>query len=187
MLAPMRYKTFVWPHNPRTYTITYARDTAVHKVPMGVYTMQDLGRNCRVLSGEGEFYGRDAYDIFKMLATVFYSEGPGTLIHPVWQTSTAYFTALSLRQEPREDYVAYAFTFQEGYSGYAGMTLMTQPEPTAPTTSQSGAVQYYTVVSGDTLWAIANRYNLTLQALLALNPGISNPNLITVGQKVRVA
>ena len=127
MLAPMRYKTFVWPHNPRTYTITYARDTAVHKVPMGVYTMQDLGRNCRVLSGEGEFYGRDAYDIFKMLATVFYSEGPGTLIHPVWQTSTAYFTALSLRQEPREDYVAYAFTFQEGYSGYAGMTLMTQP------------------------------------------------------------
>lgn len=43
MLAPMRYKTFVWPHNPRTYTITYARDTAVHKVPMGVYTMQDLG------------------------------------------------------------------------------------------------------------------------------------------------
>lgn len=67
------------------------------------------------------------------------------------------------------------------------MTLMTQPEPTAPTTSQSGAAQYYTVVSGDTLWAIANRYNLTLQALLALNPGISNPNLITVGQKVRVA
>ena len=188
MLAPMRYKTFVWPHNPRTYTITYARDTAVHKVPMGVYTMQDLGRNCRVLSGEGEFYGRDAYDIFKMLATVFYSEGPGTLIHPVWQTSTAYFTALSLRQEPREDYVAYAFTFQEGYAGYAGMTLVTEPETTTvPTAGQTGAAQYYTVVSGDTLWAVANRYNLTLQALLALNPGISDPNLITVGQKVRVA
>ena len=189
MLAPMRCKTFVWPHNPRTYTITYARETAVHKVPMGVYTMQDLGRSCRVLSGEGEFYGRDAYDTFKLLATVFYSEGPGTLIHPIWQTSTAYFTALSLRQEPREDYVAYAFTFQEGYAGYAGMTLVSEPEASSPsgTAQTSAAAQYHTVVSGDTLWAIANRYNLTLQALLALNPGISNPNLITVGQKVRVA
>lgn len=140
-----------------------------------------------MLSGEGEFYGRDAYDIFKMLATVFYSEGPGTLFTRSGTPLRHISQPWSLRQEPREDYVAYAFTFQEGYSGYAGMTLMTQPEPAAPATSQSGAAQYYIVVSGDTLWAIANRYNLTLQALLALNPGISNPNLITVGQKVRVA
>ena len=25
-LAPMRYKDFVWPHNPRTYTIEYRRE-----------------------------------------------------------------------------------------------------------------------------------------------------------------
>ena len=71
MLSPMRYKSFTFPHNPKIYTISYERQTATHKVPMGIYTMQDLGRNCRVLSGEGEFYGRDAYDIYKMLATVF--------------------------------------------------------------------------------------------------------------------
>ena len=45
---------------------------------------------------------------------------------------------------------------------------------------------YVTVVRGDTLWAIALRNGLSLQQLLALNPGIKNPNLIYVGQKVCV-
>ena len=47
-LRPMQYKGFVWPHNPRTYTITYDRQVAVHKVPFGRYAMQDLGMTHRV-------------------------------------------------------------------------------------------------------------------------------------------
>ena len=43
------------------------------------------------------------------------------------------------------------------------------------------------MVRGDTLWAIARRYGMSLSALVALNPQIKNPNLILVGQKVRVA
>lgn len=35
------------------------------------------------------------------------------LVHPVWQTASAYFTELTLTQEPRDDYVAYRFTFCE--------------------------------------------------------------------------
>jgi LysM repeat protein len=42
------------------------------------------------------------------------------------------------------------------------------------------------VVQGDTLWDIAKRNGMTVDGLLALNPGIRNPNLITVGQKVRL-
>jgi hypothetical protein len=29
-LSPMRFKQFVWPHNPRVYTITYQRKMAAH-------------------------------------------------------------------------------------------------------------------------------------------------------------
>jgi len=184
MLAPMRYKTFTFPHNPRVYTITYERLTAVQKVPMGAYTLQDLGRTCRVLRGEGEFYGPDAYAAFKRLASLFYETGPGLLLHPVWQSSRAYFTGLRLTQEPREDYVAYAFEFREGYFGYAGMK-----EAAVSASAAAGAktAAVYAILSaGDTLWSVAAARGLTLQALLKLNPGISNPNLVAAGQKVRV-
>lgn len=46
--------------------------------------------------------------------------------------------------------------------------------------------EYYTVVSGDTLSGIAERYGLSLAQIEALNPQITNPNLITVGEKIRV-
>ena len=53
----MRFGSFVWPNNPRTYTISCKRQTAVHKVPMGGFVVQDLGRTATVMKGEGEFFG----------------------------------------------------------------------------------------------------------------------------------
>lgn len=44
----------------------------------------------------------------------------------------------------------------------------------------------YIVVKGDTLGKIARKNNVTLSALLALNPQIKNPNLIYPGQKIVV-
>ena len=71
LLAPMRYKDYIWPYNPATYSITYERQVAVHKVPFGNYCMQDLGLSCRVMRGQGEFSGEGAYDEFKKLASIF--------------------------------------------------------------------------------------------------------------------
>lgn len=45
--------------------------------------------------------------------------------------------------------------------------------------------QYYTVQRGDTLSGIASKYGTTWQKLQAMN-GISNPNLIHAGQRIRV-
>lgn len=45
--------------------------------------------------------------------------------------------------------------------------------------------QYYTVRSGDTLSGIASKYGTTWQKLQAMN-GISDPNLIYAGQRIRV-
>lgn len=46
-------------------------------------------------------------------------------------------------------------------------------------------VEYYTVKPDDTLGMIAKSYDTTYQALAKLN-GIKNPNIIYVGQKIRV-
>ena len=69
------------------------------------------------------------------------------------------------------------------------VTRVIEPAPGGGTGSQSGSGPqpvYHRVVKGDTLWALARRYGLTLAELVALNPQIKNPNLIRVGQEVRV-
>ena len=179
----MRYKNYVWPHNPRVYTIDYERVMAENKVPYGLYHLQDLGRTRRVMRGEGDFMGSDAYAQFGALANVFYDPGAGELIHPLWQAAKVHFVELSLKQEPRPDYVSYTFTFWEDLE-YYDTKLGTQEY--SDQAGQTAEQKFHTVVRGDTLWAIAKRYGTTLEQILKRNPQIKNPNLIRVGQEVRV-
>lgn len=58
-----------------------------------------------------------------------------------------------------------------------------QPEPEPPVSGNDDII--YTVVKGDTLSKIAAKYGTTYQKLAAYN-GIANPNLIHVGQKIRI-
>ena len=184
-LSPMRYKDFTWPHNPRVYTIDYERRMAENKVPYGLYHLQDLGRGHRVMRGEGEFVGPDAYAQFGALANVFYSQGSGPLIRPLWQAANAFFVELSLRQEPRPDYVSYSFVFWEDLEYYSN-SVEKPVQAEQPSQAGVGKKLVYSVVKGDTLWGISKKYKTTVEKLLQLNPQIKNPNLIRVGQEVRV-
>lgn len=190
ILTPMRYKGYTWPHNPRVYTIDYGRTMVANKVPNGLYHLQDLDRTQRVMRGEGEFVGKKAYAQFGQLANVFYQGGSGMLIHPLWQASDAYFVSLKLEMEPRPDYVRYSFEFWETSGRYTGMPK--KVASTAVTDSGQGTAtvstsRYHRVARGDTLWSIAKQYGVDFAALIGLNPQIKNPNLIYVGNEVRVA
>lgn len=44
----------------------------------------------------------------------------------------------------------------------------------------------YIVQPGDTLYLIAQRFNTTVDAIVALNPQITNPNLIFPGQRITI-
>lgn len=191
-LTPMRFKDYVWPHNPRTYTIEMGRDVRERKVPYGWHHLQDLGQKGRVMRGEGEFVGRGAYEEFRKLGKVFYQGGSGILIHPVWQAATVIFAELKLMQEPRADYVRYSFTFLECYDGYrdtlsAAESPGTGDDGAQETGGAAAAGSWYTVARGDTLWDIARRRGMELTELIRMNPQIKNPNLILPGEKVRVA
>ena len=171
----MRYKSFTWPNDPRTYTLSCQRQTALHKIPMGGFVVQDLVRTGTVMRGEGEFFGPNAYDSFRRLLQMFQQQDAGLLLHPMWQTGNAYFTQLRLTQEPRRDYVAYAFEFCEGSGG--GVL----------SAAGAAAKGYYVMQEADTLWSVAQRYDLRMRELLAMNPEIANPNHVRAGQKVRIA
>ena len=57
LLKPMRFKDYTWPHNPEIYAVEYRRQIAAHKIPLGGWYLQDLGRTYRIFRGEGTFAG----------------------------------------------------------------------------------------------------------------------------------
>jgi len=101
---------------------------------------------------------------------------------------------LQLTEEPLPDFVRYRFAFWEDQGGYkAGLTEIaaggTEEGGSAggapqSTPSYSGT---YVVRKGDTLWGIAGRYGVALTDLISANPQIKNPNLIHIGDEVRVS
>lgn len=67
-----------------------------------------------------------------------------------------------------------------------GQTIRLSGASPAPAT-KTGTNGYYIVKERDTLSGIAKMFHTTVRSLLALNPGITNPNLIRVGQSIKVA
>lgn len=52
--------------------------------------------------------------------------------------------------------------------------------------SVSAATETYTVISGDSLWKIAVKYQVGLSEIKSANPQIKNPDLIYPGQKINI-
>jgi LysM repeat protein len=56
---------------------------------------------------------------------------------------------------------------------------------TVSTTTTPANAQYYTIQAGDTLGAVAARYNTSVDQLLTWNPGL-DPTALQPGQRIRV-
>ena len=71
-------------------------------------------------------------------------------------------------------------------------TVATTPEPVAatpavePITPDNTPHKWVQITSGDTLSRIASRNNVTRDAILKINPEISNPNVLVAGNKIRI-
>jgi LysM repeat protein len=68
-----------------------------------------------------------------------------------------------------------------------GLALITPTRPAAPTVSivPSPTPFIYTIKTGDTLSQVALRYGLSVDELLAANPGI-NPQVLSIGQTLQI-
>ena len=184
-LAPLKFKTYTWPHNPESYAIVFEKDLVAHKYPdMRGAEIEDLDTQNRIITGKGSFSGEGAYEEFKNLAAVFYDKGPGALIHPIWQITSAQFKRLQLIQEPRPNYVEYEFEFWEDTPAIVENNNLVDTQ--SETLNRIIENKLHIVKQGEFLISIAKKYDVSLDNLLAVNPAIKNPNKINIGQKITI-
>jgi len=64
---------------------------------------------------------------------------------------------------------------------------VTEAATTAPATTapKQPAKRFYAIARGDTFSIVARKFNTTVEALQALNPGVSS-SALTIGQQIRV-
>jgi LysM repeat protein len=70
---------------------------------------------------------------------------------------------------------------------YEGQRLVVPSGRAVPVPPPSTDGQVYYAQKGDTLRIIASRFGTTVDAILKLNPQITNPNLIYVGQAITIS
>lgn len=110
-LNSMRYKDFTWEYNPATCTYSCDRTYVAHKYPeLSGVELEDMDVNQVIITGDGEFFGPNAYTNWMKLVAEYNKFGVGSFYHPVYTDVTrALMTKLQSKMEPREDYVAYSF------------------------------------------------------------------------------
>ena len=101
--------------------------------------------------------------------------------YPTTETTTTYPTTPSYPSYP-----SYPSTQPSNRPTTQPSTRPSTPQtrPTPTPTKPAGAVQYYTVAQGETLWAISRKFSLTVDQLKQLN-GLAD-NTIKPGQQLRI-
>lgn len=97
-----------------------------------------------------------------------------------YNTTTATLTSLNNLSNPNLIYVGQRLLVKSASTSTATSTA------SATSTSSTTSATTYTVKSGDTLSSIASSHNTTTAALTSLN-SLANPNLIYVGQVLKLA
>lgn len=156
----MSYKDFVFPVNPRSVHISTGRKVAVSEVPSGNDVVSDLGNGAAVISGEGEFYGSSAAEVFAQLRRVMTSGGCGMLYIPSQKPICAVAKKLDFTADDTEGLIRYSFVFVESF------------EKAVPDT---GRMMY-----GDgksSLWDISYKTGIDIDPLVRMNVHIKRPDI----------
>ncbi|MEK1322674.1 MAG: Peptidoglycan hydrolase [Limosilactobacillus fermentum] len=122
-------------------------------------------------------------------ATYYTAQSGDTLsgIAVEYNTTTATLTSLNNLSNPNLIYVGQRLLVKSASTAAASSATSTATSTASATsTSSTTSATTYTVKSGDTLSSIASSHNTTTAALTSLN-SLANPNLIYVGQVLKLA
>lgn len=168
-LMGMRFRDFTWQDNPVSLQVESAKNVAEVRVPYGESRAEELGQQRRKVTGEGYFSGADCMERWAALQRAYAQEGPGRLQLPGLTPFWALMDRLELTGAQGKDLVRYSFSFTEweGQPAFSGRGT-------------------YRAQEGESLWDYANRWGLSIEALVESNPHIPNINELEAGEKVVV-
>ncbi len=166
----MSYKNFIFPVNPYVIHISHQRNITEHKIPFEQNMISDMGKNARIITGEGEFFGTDCISDFHRLENVFHSDGGGMLYIPSQKPVYAVFDKLELVAQDTENVVKYTFRFTESFD------------------KNKNSVWETCISDGvKCLWDYAYKYGIDIETLVKANPDILRPDIsITHGKAVNL-
>lgn len=167
-LVPMRFGGVSWSHNPREIRFVAEKNVRELSSPFALPTVQQTGRRCMTIRGEGELYGADCLAQLERLMTLFRREGAGVLCVAEQKSVFAVFEELSVVGEPKPDVLTYRFVFRE---------VPREADGDKPSV---------TVTDGESLWDVSYLYGIGIDTLVALNPHIKRPDRVAAGTEVRL-
>jgi hypothetical protein len=160
-LKSIKFGSYVWPHNPRTFEMNLSKDIIRHRYPgINGAELEGLGIQARVLNGSGAFFGKNAYSQYKKLESVYINNKIEKLFHPIWGTVSAMFADLTVTNDSTPNYVEYNFSFIE-HKDIQVIKTIVPPKPKPSTAKPKPAARTHKVVKGDTLWDISEKYYKT--------------------------
>lgn len=169
-ISPMRFKSHTWNYNPEKIKILSQKEVVESIVPLDDNITESLGRNARVVTGEGCVFGENCFEEYYSIWDVFRDNTPGVLSIPEFAVMNAYFTSLSVIGEATDNLIRYSFTFTE----------------VMDTTREKSPKTVHIASDGESLWDIAYKYDITVEMLLELNPELKHPFDVTEGLEVSI-
>lgn len=110
-LNKIKYKSFTFPHNPETSGFKCDRAYIKHKYPaLSGNELEDFGVNAIVITGEGYFFGSNAYSDFRKLYKQYSKNGVGDFRHPIFtEVTRGLMTSLQGVVDPYKNAIKYSF------------------------------------------------------------------------------
>lgn len=164
----MSFGNFIFPVNPYLIKISHKRKVSKRSVPYGEDFVCDTGKNVRLISGEGEFYGENALSDFEKLRTMLERNNREILYVPSQKPVFAYFTELEMLGSDLEGVIKYSFSFTESREN-------NDPEELA-----------YVLADGvHSLWDYACMSGENIELLRELNLDIMRPDIpLEAGRRI---
>lgn len=168
----MRFMGYTLNHNPHTIEVIDLANISQEVVPFTLPVVLNIGLSAVTVKGEGVFYGKNAFDQYLKLRSLYKKCEIGVLSLSGINPFNAYLGKLELKCTPKDDYVEYKFIFVE--------------VPDAMPKENSTAPEFYIAGNDEDLWDISLKCDVPIETLVKLNPHIKNPCCLSAEEKIRI-